>query len=145
MSSFACPSYLTVRSSLYIILIWDHYIFNLYSFCQTEFSYVPHKPHQCTLRFNEQITKTNVLLSQPSIRPVPAPVILLSRARATVFPSGGGTGGTPMSSMSPLITAVPPIKSKNCPPSIFVDHDKKFFRYFFNLCTTKANLTSITS
>ena len=43
-----------------------------------------------------------------------------------------------MSSMSP------PITSKNCPP-IFVDHDKSFFRYVFNLCMTKANLTSMTS
>ena len=55
-----------------------------------------------------------------------------------VFPSGG-TGGPPMSAMSP-------IKSKNCPhPPIFVDHDKKVFRYFFNLCMAKANLASITS
>ena len=50
---------------------------------------------------------------------------------------GGGGGGDPMSSMSPLI------KSKNCPPPIFVDHDKNFYRYFFNFCMTKANLTSI--
>ena len=56
----------------------------------------------------------------------------------------GGTGGGPHELCVPLITAVAPIKSKNCPP-IFVDHDKNFFRYFFNLCMTKANLTSITS
>ena len=56
-----------------------------------------------------------------------------------VFPSGGGTGGPPMSSMSPHKI------EKLSPPSIFVDHDKIFFRYFFNLCMTKANLTSITS
>ena len=29
MSRFAGPSYLTVRSFVYIILIWDPYIFNL--------------------------------------------------------------------------------------------------------------------
>ena len=39
----------------------------------------------------------------------------------------------------------PPIKLENSPPPIFVDHDKNFFRYFFNLCMTKANLNSITS
>ena len=59
----------------------------------------------------------------------------------------GVLGGSPMSSMSPFITAVSLIKSKNCPapPPIFVDHDKNFFGYVFNLCMTKANLTSITS
>ena len=31
------------------------------------------------------------------------------------------------------------------PPSIFVDHEKNVFGYFFNLCMTKANLTSMTS
>ena len=52
-----------------------------------------------------------------------------------------------MSSMSLLITAVSPhkIEKLSPPPPIFVDHDKNFFRYFFNLCMTKANLTSITS
>ena len=64
-----------------------------------------------------------------------------------VFPSGGGgLGGTPHELyVSPHNSCVPPIKLKNCPPPIFVDHDKNFFRYFFNLCMTKANLTSITS
>ena len=50
---------------------------------------------------------------------------------------GKGTGGTPMSSMSPLINL------KIAHPPIFVDHDKNFYRYFFNFCMTKANLTSI--
>ena len=49
----------------------------------------------------------------------------------------GGTGGIPQE------LYVPPHNS--CVPPIFVDHDKNFFRYFFNLCMTKANLTSITS
>ena len=62
-----------------------------------------------------------------------------------VSPSGGGTGGSPMSSMSPLIKAVSPHKIEKLSPPIFVDHDKDFFRYFFNFCMTKANLTSITS
>ena len=49
----------------------------------------------------------------------------------------GGLGG-------PHELYVPPHNS--CVPPIFVDHDKNFFRYFFNLCMTKANnLTSITS
>ena len=34
MMSFAGPSYLTIRSSVYIILIWDPCIFNLYNLCQ---------------------------------------------------------------------------------------------------------------
>ena len=51
----------------------------------------------------------------------------------------GRLEGPPMCYMSPLITAVPPTKSENC-PSIFIDHDKIFFRYFFNLCIVKANL-----
>ena len=63
-----------------------------------------------------------------------------------VFPSGrGDLGDPPMSSMSPLITAVSPHKILKLPLPILVDHDKNFFRYFFNLCMTKANLTSITS
>ena len=50
-----------------------------------------------------------------------------------VFPSGG-TGGTPTSSMSPLITSVSPHKIENLsPPPIFADHDKKFFDIFQSL------------
>ena len=43
-----------------------------------------------------------------------------------------GTGGTPMSSMSPLITAVSPIphKIEKLSPPIFVDHDKIFLDIF---------------
>ena len=48
-----------------------------------------------------------------------------------------GTGGIPHE------LYVPPHNS--CVPSIFVDHDRNFFKHFFNLCMTKANLTSITS
>ena len=62
------------------------------------------------------------------------------------FSPVGGTGGTPHELYAPLITAVSPHKIQKLSPSpIFVDHDKKFFRYFLNLCMTKANLTSITS
>ena len=43
----------------------------------------------------------------------------------------------------PHVLYVPLLKSKNCPPPIFVDHDKNFCRYVFNFCMTKANLTSI--
>ena len=63
ISSFAGPSYFTVRSSLYTILIWDPCIFNLYNVYHTGSSlYLRRKPHQCALRFNEQITRTHFLL-----------------------------------------------------------------------------------
>ena len=58
---------------------------------------------------------------------------------------GRDWGDPPMSSLCPLITAVSPHKILKSPSPIFVGHDKNFFRYFFNLCMTKANLTSITS
>ena len=61
MSSFAGPS--TVRSSLYIILIRDPCIFNLYNLCQTGSSYLRRKPHQYALRFNEQRTRTHFCYS----------------------------------------------------------------------------------
>ena len=77
MSSFAGPSYLTIRSSVYIILIWDPYISNLYNLWQTWCIYICRKPCQCGLHFNEQITRTHFLSSQPSIRSAPAQVILL--------------------------------------------------------------------
>ena len=77
MSSFYSPSYLTIRSFLYIILIWNPCIFNLYNLCQTGSSYLGRKPHQCMLPFNEQVRRTHFLLLQPSIRSVPAQVILL--------------------------------------------------------------------
>ena len=53
MSSLASPSYLTIRSSVYMILIWDPWIFNLYNLWQTGSSYIGLKPHQCVLHFNE--------------------------------------------------------------------------------------------
>ena len=74
---FAGPSYLTIRSSVYIILILDPYISNLYNLWQTRCIYIRRKPRQCELHFNEQITITHFLLLQPSVRPVPAQVILL--------------------------------------------------------------------
>ena len=77
ISSFARPSYLTVRSSVCVTSIWDPCIFNCYNLCQTGSSYLRRKPHQCALRFNEQITRTHFLLLQRSIRPVPTQVILL--------------------------------------------------------------------
>ena len=76
MSRFASPSYLTIRSSVCIILIWDPCIFNLYNLCQTGSNYTLQKPHQCALNFTDQITSAYFLLLQPSIRPVPAQVIL---------------------------------------------------------------------
>ena len=74
MSSFAGPSYLTIRSCICIILIWDPCIFNLYNLCQTGFNYTLQEPHQCALNFTEQITQGHFLLLQPSIRPIPAQV-----------------------------------------------------------------------
>ena len=62
-----------------------------------------------------------------------------------VFP-GGGTGGSPHELYVPLITAVSPHKIlKLSPPPNLCWSWQNFFRYFFNLCMTKANLTSITS
>ena len=58
MSSFAGLSYLTIRFSVCIILIWDPCICNLHNLCQTGPSYIRQKPHQqCALNFNEQISK----------------------------------------------------------------------------------------
>ena len=40
MTSFGGLSYLTISSSVYIILIWDPCIFNVYNLCQTESNYI---------------------------------------------------------------------------------------------------------
>ena len=78
MSSFAGPSYLTIRSCVCIILISDPCICNHHNLCQTGSGYIRQKTHhQCTLNFNEQITRVHFVLLQPSIRPIPAQVILL--------------------------------------------------------------------
>ena len=80
MSSFAVQSSLTIRSSVYIILIWDPYIFDLYNLWQTWCNYMRRKTNQYALHFNEQITRRHFFLFQPSIRPVvPARVILLRK------------------------------------------------------------------
>ena len=65
-----------------------------------------------------------------------------------VFPSwggGGGLGGSPYVLYVPPHNSCPPHKILKLSSSIFVDHDRNLLRYFFNLCMTKANLTSITS
>ena len=54
MSNFAGPSYLTIISSVYIILIWDPCIFDLYNLCQIRSNYVHRTPDQCALDFNEK-------------------------------------------------------------------------------------------
>ena len=46
MSSFADPSYLTIRPFVCIILIWYPCICNLHNLCQTESSYICQKPPQ---------------------------------------------------------------------------------------------------
>ena len=71
MSSFA---YLTIRSSVCVSLIRDPCIFNLYDVYWTWSCCVLEKLHQCALHFNDEITRTNFLQLQPSIRPVPAQV-----------------------------------------------------------------------
>ena len=90
MLSFAGPSYLTVRSSVCIILIWDPCVCNLNNLCQTESSCIRRKLHQqCALNFNEQIVRAYFLLLQPSIRPVPTQVILLCQniaSNVTLYP-----------------------------------------------------------
>ena len=53
MTGFAGPSYLTIRSSVYMILIWDPCIFNLYNLCQTESNYIRQELQQYALNFNE--------------------------------------------------------------------------------------------
>ena len=53
MTSFAGPSYLTVRSSVYIILMWDPWISNLYNLCQTGSNYIRREPQQYAVHFNE--------------------------------------------------------------------------------------------
>ena len=68
MTSFAGPSYLTIKSSVYIILTWDSCLPNLIVY------YILAKLHHCALHFNESITRTNLLQLQPSIRPVSAQV-----------------------------------------------------------------------
>ena len=79
MSKFSGPSYLTIRYSVYIILIRDPCIFNLYNLCQTVSNYVCRKAHQYALHFNEKITRIRSLLLPSSVRPVPAQVILLQK------------------------------------------------------------------
>ena len=61
MTSFAGPSYLTIRSYVYIILTWDSCLPNLIVY------YILAKLHQCALHFNESITRTNLLQLQPSL------------------------------------------------------------------------------
>ena len=58
MSSSAGPSHLTIRSSVYIIFIWDPCVFNYYSLFQTESNYIRREPQQYALHFNEQIIRT---------------------------------------------------------------------------------------
>ena len=53
MTSFAGSSYLTIRSTVYIILIWDPCIFNFYNLCQTGSNYVRQEPQQYALHFNQ--------------------------------------------------------------------------------------------
>ena len=77
MSNFAGPSYIIIKSSVCIILIWNPFIFILHSLCQTLSNPTRRKSHQCALHFNKQIIRTHFLLLQPSIRPVPAEAILL--------------------------------------------------------------------
>ena len=69
------PARLTsIRSSVYIILIW---VFNLQNICKTRSNYIRQEPQRYALHFNERMIKTHFLLLQPSIRPVPAQVILM--------------------------------------------------------------------
>ena len=52
MRSFAGPCYLTIRFSVYIILIWDLCIFNFYNLCQTGSNYIRREPQQYALPFH---------------------------------------------------------------------------------------------
>ena len=53
MASFAGPSYLTVRSSVYIILIWDPCISNFHNLCQTGCNYIRRESQRYALHVNE--------------------------------------------------------------------------------------------
>ena len=77
MSSFAGPSYLTNQILCLHHLNLRSLYFNLCNLSQTGSNYIRREPRQYTLHFNEQTIKTHFLLSQSSIRPVPAQVILL--------------------------------------------------------------------
>ena len=60
MSSFAGLSYLTIRFSVCIILIWDPCICNLHYLYWTRSSYIRWKPQQqCALNFSELITRVH--------------------------------------------------------------------------------------
>ena len=88
-----------------------------------------------SFRYNSSSLRSGLTPWQfQNIRFVP----MKTKRQISGFPLVGGLGGPPYA-------PCPPIKSKNCPPPIFVDHDKTFFRYFFDLCMAKANLDSITS
>ena len=94
----------------------------------------------------------DVIMVSPDVMNIPrmswtSPDVLNTLCRVVSgFSLVGGLRGPPHVFYVPLITAVShPTKSKNCPSPIFVDHDKNIFRYFFNLCMAKANLTSTTS
>ena len=52
-----------------------------YHLCQAAFNYIHWETHQCALHSCERITRTYFLMLQPSIRPVPAQVILLWNGR----------------------------------------------------------------
>ena len=77
MSSFAGLPYLTIRSSVCIILIWILvFATSTISAKLDPVTYVGNLTSS-VLNFNEQITRAHFLLLQASIRPVPAKVSLL--------------------------------------------------------------------
>ena len=53
ISSFAGLSYLTIKSSVHIISIWDPRISNLHNLYQTGFNYISQEPQQYALHFNK--------------------------------------------------------------------------------------------
>ena len=82
MSNLAGLSYLTIRSSAYIILIRDLCIFNLKNLCQTGYINIRQKVHQCAFHFiSFQCTnkKKHFLQLQPSIWPLPTQNTFLSK------------------------------------------------------------------
>ena len=92
------------QSSTCIIRIWDLCILNLYSLWQSWSNYIRKKPHQGALHIIKQITRTHFLQLQPSIRPVPAQVILLWKVPPN-FPSNVTLYPCECSHQNHLVTA----------------------------------------
>ena len=80
MSSFAGLSYLTIRSSNFNLSSLSEFLatFNRYNIFPAEYSDIRQPANVVSVHFI-QITETHSFLLHPSIRPIPAQVISLSK------------------------------------------------------------------